>query len=330
MAVISSTPDRITPLKNDIRSPRCTTCGKTFTKQAGNFPASQSPIYACNNHFLPVCKTCIDKLYEHYCAVLGNDEDAIRRICMKFDIYYSKALAESSRKIAVDRSRVHTYISRANLSQFRRKTYDTTIDEESRQVIESVEEVKESGVKILQRTVKFFGVGFSEDEYKFLQDQYDDWTARHECQTKSQEEIFKAICIAQLNIQRANISGDQKKLDTSMKLFQDLLGAAKIKPNQIKGDVISDQQTFGTLIQKWETEKPIPEPDPEFADVDNIRKYIGTFFFGHLCKMIGIKNSYSEEYEKYLKQYSATKPEFSDDAVNEDIFNKLTGDADGQ
>ena len=34
-----------------------------------------------------------------------------------------------------------------------------------------------------------------------------------------------------------------------MKLFQDLLGAAKIKPNQIKGDVISDQQTFGTLIQ---------------------------------------------------------------------------------
>ena len=175
MAVISSTPDRITPLKNDIRSPRCTTCGKTFTKQAGNFPASQSPIYACNNHFLPVCKTCIDKLYEHYCAVLGNDEDAIRRICMKFDIYYSKALAESSRKIAVDRSRVHTYISRANLSQFRGKTYDTTIDEESRQVIESVEEVKESGVKILQRTVKFFGVGFSEDEYKFLQDQYDDW-----------------------------------------------------------------------------------------------------------------------------------------------------------
>lgn len=110
--------------------------------------------------FLPVCKTCIDKLYEHYCAVLGNDEDAIRRICMKFDIYYSKALAESSRKIAVDRSRVHTYISRANLSQFRGKTYDTTIDEESRQVIESVEEVKESGVKILQRTVKFFGVGF--------------------------------------------------------------------------------------------------------------------------------------------------------------------------
>ena len=61
---------------------------------------------------------------------------------MKFDIYYSKALAESSRKIAVDRSRVHTYISRANLSQFRGKTYDTTIDEESRQVIESVEEVK--------------------------------------------------------------------------------------------------------------------------------------------------------------------------------------------
>ena len=32
------------------------------------------------------------------------------------------------------------------------------------------------------------------DDYLFLYEQYSDWTARHECETKSQEEIFKQIC----------------------------------------------------------------------------------------------------------------------------------------
>lgn len=122
-----------------------------------------------------MCRRCIDKLYEHYCTVLGDDDEAIRRICMKFDIYYNQSLADASRKISAERSRIHTYVSRANLIQYKDNTYDTTLDEESRETIESVEEVRDSK-KVTQKTVKFFGLGFTEEEYRFLQDQYDDWT----------------------------------------------------------------------------------------------------------------------------------------------------------
>ena len=54
--------------------------------------------------------------------------------------------------------------------------------------------------KIASKAAKFFGSGFTNEEYVYLQEQYDDWVTRHECQTKAQEEIFKQICFTQLNL----------------------------------------------------------------------------------------------------------------------------------
>ena len=75
-----------------------------------------------------------------------------------------------------------------------------------------------------------------------------------------------------------------------MDTFQSLLGSANLKPVQNNDNALADSQSFGTLIKKFEEEKPIPEPDPEWKDVDGIVKYITVYFLGHLCKMIGIKN----------------------------------------
>lgn len=314
----------------DLKTPTeyiCVTCGKSFKKLDGNFPASQSEIYAGFENHLPTCKRCLDKLYEHYCIVLGDEDEAIRRICMKYDIYYDQSLANASRKITKDRSRIHTYISRANLLQYKDRTYDTTIEEEKTQTIDTIEDIRKDNknTKLTKKTINFFGLGYSEDEYQFLQYQYDDWTARHECKTKAQEELFKNICITQLKIQTASQKGD--KIEQLMNAYQNLLGSANIKPTQTNENTLADQNTFGTLIKKWEDEKPISEPSSEWKDVDGIRKYINVWFLGHLCKMMGIKNSYSKEYEDEIARFKVEKPEYVDDEVNEnydleDMFNE--------
>ena len=41
--------------------------------------------------------------------------------------------------------------------------------------------------------------------------------------------------------------------------------------------------------------------------------------------MLGIKNKYSKMYDDYMRQYAATRPEFSADEDSEDIFNKIYG-----
>lgn len=242
---------------------------------------------------------------------------------MKFDIYFDQSLANASRKITKDRSRIHTYVSRANLLQYKDRTYDTTIDEETTPTIDSLDDVKEKDIKISQKIIKFFGLGFEESEYKFLSDQYDDWVSRHECRTKTQEELFKNLCIAQLNIQKASQGLIQMKVDAAMSAFQQLLDSANLKPKQTNDNTLADQNTFGTLIKKWENEKPIPEPEKEWEDVDGIVKYITVYFLGHLCKMMGIKNSYARAYEQEMAKYKVEKPEYEDD--EEALFDAVFG-----
>lgn len=303
---------------------KCPTCGTPYKKLDDNFPASQSEMYAGWEYHLPICKRCMDKLFEHYTEVYGGDEDAaIRRICEKFDIYYNISLLNASRKITKNRSRIHTYVSRANLTQYKGKTFDTTLDEERKEgVIETYEDIKYDK-KTKLKTVKFFGTGFSDDDYQYLQDQYTDWTTRCECKTKAQEEVFKRICFKQLEILKANRLGvDTKDLD---KTFQDYLDTANLKPKQNNLDTLSDAQTFGTLLAKWENERPLPEIDEELKDVDKIGLYIDVFFRGHLAKMMGLKNGLSNLYNRFIKKYTVERPEYEGDEDNEALFDAIFG-----
>lgn len=315
---------------------KCCTCGKKYTKQTGNFSYSQSPMFKGNNSFLPICNHCLENLVEQYTELLGSQNEAIKRVCLHWDMYYSDSMLNSTKKIDANRSRIKCYVKNCNLQQNAGKTFDTylrELDNEKINSIDDLEDIKqqEKDVKVTQKTIKFFGLGYTPEQYKFLQDQYDDWTHRHECRTKSQEEVFKNLCIAQLNIQIAQQNGG--KVKDAMDSFQNLLGTANLKPCQTNENALADQNTFGTLIKKWENEKPISEPDPEWKDVDGIVRYIHIYFLGHLCKMMGIKNSYSRMYDEEMEKYHVEKPEYEgdDEALFDAVFNSKAnkGDEDG-
>ena len=303
---------------------KCCTCGKKYTKQSGNFSYSQSPLYKGNNSFLPICNNCLENLVEQYTELLGSQNEAIKRVCLHWDMYFSESTLNSTKKIDANRSRIKNYVKNCNLFQNAGKTYDTYLKEINSERIDTINDLEElkqdKEIKVSQKTIKFFGLGYTPEQYRFLQDQYDDWTHRHECRTKSQEEVFKNLCIAQLNIQIAQQTGG--KVKDAMDSFQNLLGTANLKPCQTNENALADQNTFGTLIKKWENEKPISEPDPEWKDVDGIARYIHIYFLGHLCKMMGIKNSYSRMYDEEMEKYRVEKPEYEgdDEALFDAVF----------
>lgn len=308
---------------------QCNCCGQELRED--NFYNSPSVFH---HGKVPVCKGCIKKLYDYYCAKYKDsgskspEKDSIKRLCMGLDVYYNesnyeKALASLTKdKVVPSLSLCTEYFRKSSLSQNSKKTYDNTIFKNDDI---STQETSENGneVVIPQKTIKFFGKGFSDEDYIFLQDQYDDWTARHECNTKSQEEVFKQICFAQLKISKAEQKGeDTKDLNTT---FLKLLEAAKLQPKQNSGDTVSEAQTFGTLIEKWETTKPIPEVDPDLKDVDKIGLYLDVFFRGHLAKMMGLKNGLSNLYSKFMKKYTVERPEYDSDEDSEVLFDSIFG-----
>ena len=318
------------PLSNSVsqeKKYKCTMCGISWDTRKNHFSKSAHPKYQANDGYIEICNDCRDKYYKKLIDFYsGNEEHAIRHMCMEFGWVYHIDALTASRQISVDRSRISHYLAKKNLGQTARigTTYFDSMKFEQQhkreEVIETLDDVKDSK-KAKLKTVKFFGTGFEDDDYVFLEDEYLDWTTRHECNTKAQEEVFKQICYAQLDILKAKRAGLPTKDLT--KTLQDLLATANLQPKQTRDNTLAEQNTFGTLIRKWENERPIPEPDEEWKDVDGIVRYITVYFLGHLCKMMGIKNSYSRLYEEEMAKYKVEKPEYEDD--DEALFDAVFG-----
>lgn len=310
----------------------CFYCGNEFVET--NFYKSFGNFFD-NIGKIPYCKQCVEKFYQYYFdkytneGCLNPEEKAVKRVCMAMDIYYSKANFDSAmKKINQDNMNISPmgqYMKTISLTQYKGKSYDNTVSEdEQKELAASLMDMSNiSDRKVDEKTIQFFGVGFTDEDYEFLQREYNDWTARHECKTKAQEEVFKDICFNRLqNLKALRIGEDTKDITAS---FQKMLDSGKLQPKQNAGDTTADNQTFGTLIDKWENTRPLPEIDEELRDVDKIALYIDIFFRGHLSKMMGLKNGLSNLYNKFMKKYTVEKPEYSDEENSEVLFDAIFG-----
>lgn len=315
----------------------CFYCDKEYVET--NFYNSNSEFYS-NIGKLPYCKQCIEKFYWQYFnrytneGCLTPEKKAVQRLCMIFDIYYRDDVFVSSmnkiKSSGMNISPMFQYMKTIQLSQYNRnkETYENTITEAEQEnfAMASISDLSNE-TTVDQKTIDFFGSGFTDEDYKYLKKEYDDWTARHECNTKAQEEVFKRICFKQLEILKATRRGeDTKNLDAT---FQNYLDTAKLQPKQNANETTAENQTFGTLIDKWENERPLPEIDKELQDVDKIGFYIDTFFKGHTCKMLNVKNAFSNLYSSMMKKFTVNKPEYNldeDDYDSEINFDAIFGD----
>lgn len=311
----------------------CFYCGKEYVDT--NFYNSNSEFYS-NIGKIPHCKQCIEKFYQQYFEKYTNEgcltpeKKAVQRLCMIFDIYYSENAYNSAINSATKRetniSPMGAYMKMIQLQQYKNKSYENTIYEAEQEnfAMASISEI--SGETTAdQKTIDFFGSGFTDEDYKFLKREYGDWTARHECNTKAQEEVIKDICFNRLQNLKALRRGEDTKDITAS--FQKMLDAGKLQPKQNAGDTTADNQTFGTLIDKWENERPLPEIDEELRDVDKIGAYMDIFYRGHLSKMMGLKNGLSNLYTKFMKKYTVNKPEYNDEENSEVLFDAIFGNA---
>lgn len=365
---VVSKPGDPPPPKVTLDKFRCVRCGQIYKRQKYNFSPSRSPIYAGNDGYLPICTNCLEDLAVHYKTVLKSEAAAIQRICMKFDIYWSPDVYAMISKghVPPTKSKIREYMSRVNLIQFADKTYDDTLDELEKkleldskqqkdeqkklemkiamlaeQVAGSQEKkdedaepvVEDDGEPIPQEVIDFWGTGFDKDYYRYVQSRYDVWTKDVEKPMPvSTEALYKQICDTEAIIVRRAMSGADT--DKPKATLINLLGALNEKPSQKQqqGTDSADEEfekiSFGMGIRMCETMRPIPKPDPEYNDVDGIVRYITIWFLGHLCKMLGIKNTYCKMYEEEMERLRVEReisPDEDDDAAFDEIFGSDAG-----
>ena len=303
----------------------CPCCGEFVTRE--NFYTDKR--YAIG--LFPQCKKCV--LAEVEQRKNKNDKpnetkESVKRMLQKMDLPYIDSLYESLQTDVANeineknkKSPFLAYLPPIkSLPNWKGKTYK---DSEFELGVITEEEETKQNAKTIKNGKKRFGLGLSNEDYMFLENEYQDWITRYECSTKTQEEIFERLSFKKWEINKATKSGQNTKdLD---KTYQELMTTANIAPRQTTMDAMSDAQTFGTLIQKYEETRPLPDIDPELEDIDKIGLYIDTFYRGHACKMLNIKNSFSHLYEKVMKKYTVTPPEYDDESDSEILFEKIFG-----
>lgn len=330
----------------------CMCCNKEYSSD--NFYDSDSLQYKSVGK-LPYCQNCIDEIYQGYIKNFKEKEyknpekKAVQRLCMAFDLYYNDKIFDNAMsdyeknkaKSKNDLVFITFYFRHIKLYQYRKENYNSTIFKDhqeiknSEKVMSIFNESDNEQQRIVNKASKFFGSGLSDDDYIYLQSEYDDWTARHECRDKSQEELIKQICFTQLALFKAVRSGDDSKVKDLNATLIKQMDAANLQPKQNKNNTVAETQTFGTLIEQWENTRPIPEVDKDLKDVDKIGLFLDVFFRGHLARMMGLKNGVSRYYDEYMKQFTVKKPkgksqDGDEDTVEDDsevIFDTLFGNS---
>jgi len=323
----------------------CAKCGTSYCRRKGYFPVSYSLLHK-GIGYIPICKECVDNLYNGYLSQCNNAKDAVRQTCRKLDLYWREAVYDVVSRKSTTRSMMTQYIAKLNSITYAGKSYDDTLSEEgalwsfcfeegehtTSVAVTAPPSAEDTALEpdIPEELVTFWGVGYSAGMYDELEQRRAYYMSKFPQETDldiGSEILIRQICNLEVNIAKDSAAG--KSIDKSINSLNTLLGSLNLKPAQKKddGDTAVDNTPFGVWIRKWENQRPIPDPDPEPKDVDNIIYYISVWFLGHLCKMLGIKNTYCKLYENELAKMRIERPEYEDDD-DEAMFNDIFGSDD--
>lgn len=317
----------------------CTRCGTRYPKRKGNFATCYGALYR-GIGTLSVCKNCVDAMYTQYFQQARKPEDAIRQVCRKLDLYYDETIYQSVVAKSVPRTLIDQYIAKLNQQRYMGMSYDDTLIKENtmwqfgivedeqepvaieEQIIapepEPDPEPEPEQIEIDPALIEFWGDGLDAESYDALQKRYEEWRGNGTFDIAT-EMLVKQICLTELDIARDRAEGKSPEKD--IQILNSLMGSANLKPaQQQKTDEAQAlaEVPLGVWLYRYENERPLPEVDEELKDVNRIRKYVFTWM-GHLCKMLDIKNAYSDLYDEAIAKYTVQKPEYDGDD-DEDIL----------
>lgn len=218
---------------------KCTCCGASWDNQKSHFSKSASPLYQSNDGYLNICNSCRDAYYYRLVDLYnGNQAHAIRHFCQQFDIIFHEDALTASRQISADRSRISHYQAKKNLGQTARigstyidgikYDYQNKLDD----VIESREQAKSDDSTVTASAVDRWGVGFTELDYKLMDDHYKMLKRQNPNCDANQEIFIKSLCSLSMLQTKALKSGDSKEYTSLVEQYAKTFKQAGLKTIQ--------------------------------------------------------------------------------------------------
>ncbi len=286
----------------------CSSCGNS-KDPSRDYYSSHSPFHKHTSR-LHVCKDCF---WEYVNEDMERFKSALRGI----DKPYLADLIKSSKEESdrTDKNPFAIYMKNVVMPQYRNFTWeDSDFEGFKKTGLTNINELNNNETEDdidFAEVSKYWGNGYANWEYDFLEDERIKLMSSFECPDYGMEMIMKDICFINLDIEKVRQErkpNSGKEITALIKTRSDLMNDANMKPIQATGAEANDQITFGTLIKKWENERPVPKPLE-----DEMKEYIDTFMVGHLAKMEGLNNELTEKYDEALSKYTINFSEINRD-----------------
>lgn len=272
-------------------------CGKTTVSIEKNFYAVKDTL-AFPDGRLPFCKQCCYDSWE---------KDGLPAFLNTLRLL-DKPLLED--KFEMSKGDYKLYIKNMQSLWDRNDELvftDSTMFTESKRIMEqknnsiNLEELSEEDFKDLQ---EYWGLGYTEEQYIWVTAEFAKYGYEGDKLSPSLETIIREICLTQLDIRIRREKGQD--VDKQIKMLNDLMASAGIKPTQESGTGNAELDSFSKWIRHIEDDRPIAEPNPEWKDVDGIRKAIVTFFLHPWARLWNKQKEspYYEEAKEYLEEYT--------------------------
>ena len=263
---------------------KCSCCGASWDNPKSHFSKSASPLYQSNDGYINICNSCRDDYYYRLVDLYnGNEAHAIRHFCQQFDIIFNEDALTASRQISADRSRISHYQAKKNLGQTARigstyidgikYDYQNKLDD----VIESREQAKSDESTVTASAVDRWGVGFTEADYKNLDEHYRMLKKNNPNADNNQEIFIKSLCNINMLMVRALKDGDSDKYVKLTEQYSKTFTKAGLKTIQ-ETDNSADEclgVTLATIAQY--TPEEYYKDKKLYKDFDGLGDYFDRF-----------------------------------------------------
>lgn len=178
----------------------CWSCGAQYNTLTGNFVPTNLPLFKHYGYY-PVCKECTDEFFLKMKEHFGDSEkEALKYLCMMYGLYYHPNPFYAALKKNSYKTKINTYVSMIQVKPWTGKCWLDTLEEK----INPDEETKEEENPVITNEMKkFWGAGYSDQDYLMLQSYYDGYIKIHEGtpDIKTQK-IMKTLSLTEYQIQK--------------------------------------------------------------------------------------------------------------------------------
>jgi hypothetical protein len=270
------------------------------------------------NGKLSICSQCISEMYVSVYAIEHSLERTIFILCRALNIKYDESAVQStlshlttSGKQVDDPTtfglyKVHvlprTEMGRGSMGVSSTSAGTLTFQEDV--PIPSHESAKSGDFDSFENVSKFWGDGFSTEDYQYLEMEFANFKNTHRADSYAEVVLLKEVCYKLLEIQKTRLAG--KSTASGVKELQTLMSSLAISPDKAnQASAGKSLECFGQWVKEIEEFRPAEyfEDKSIYKDVDNIEEYGRKYITEPLRSFVMGSNEFgTDELEKMLDE----------------------------